>query len=142
MKQEVFKHYNKLYRDDGPAEIWYNDDGSLYTIMYYTHGKIHRADGPAYILYNNQGQPKRTAYYLDDVKTKEIGYYDNGKIKYIIYYDNNKKHKLDGPAFIVYNTIGDIEQAKYYLKDKEYNKKDYYAITAKGKTLKKVKEDK
>jgi len=44
-----------LHREDGPASIDYNEDGSIQYEGWYINGVKHREDGPAVIHYNDDG---------------------------------------------------------------------------------------
>ena len=45
-------------------------------------------------------------------------YYDNGIIESEEYRnDDNEKHRIDGPAVIIYNKNGDIKMELYYVND-------------------------
>jgi antitoxin component YwqK of YwqJK toxin-antitoxin module len=89
-----------LHREDGPAEIYYYEDGrSVYAeiwsrIDFYTH----RLDGPAV-----------TRYYKDGTKRLEA------------WYIKGRCHKVDGPAKIWYSSgNGNIDEVEFWFEgDKE-----------------------
>lgn len=57
--------FNDLpHRIDGPACIYYFEDGSVEMEAYFIHGRRHREDGPAMIWYNFNGNIEHTRYYL------------------------------------------------------------------------------
>jgi len=49
------KYKYVLHREDGPAIIRYNEDGSIYYEFWYINGVRHREDGPTYIGYRADG---------------------------------------------------------------------------------------
>jgi hypothetical protein len=55
----------KLHREDGPAEICYNANGSIRHQAFYLNGGISRKDGPAYIYHKLDGSIFHEAFYLD-----------------------------------------------------------------------------
>ena len=102
---KIFKNNNfidyhlgdKLHRNDGPAEIWYFDNGNIKLKKYYINGTLHREDGPA-----------------------KIRFHQNGNIYFEIYYKDGKLHRTNGPAYINNN----IKRKIYYFKGiKFYPKK-------------------
>jgi hypothetical protein len=54
-----------LHREDGPANIFYNYDGSIYSYEYHNNGKLHRKDGPACSYADTDGNIYREEYYID-----------------------------------------------------------------------------
>ncbi len=47
-------HNGKLHREDGPAEIWYEDDYMIYAGWHW-NGPLHREDGPASVHFERNG---------------------------------------------------------------------------------------
>ena len=43
------------HREDGPAKIWYNEDGSKDYEHWFNNGKWHREEGPSYINWHEDG---------------------------------------------------------------------------------------
>jgi len=82
-----------LHRDDGPAYIYYDDDGQIIYEEYYQNGKYHRSDDkPAIIVY-----------------------FETGSIHSVKYLQKGKLHRTDDkPAMIVYSKSGNIVTEKYY----------------------------
>jgi len=52
---EYYNQHGKLHREDGPAIIAYNKDGSINYEYYLINHKQHREDGPSYIGYTYDG---------------------------------------------------------------------------------------
>ena len=65
------KSYNEYHRLDGPAYIKYNEDGLIFTQIWYVNGLRHRTDGPAVICYNEDGTIEKESYYLDGKLIKD-----------------------------------------------------------------------
>lgn len=60
------------HHEDGPAKIWYNEDGSIELEEWYKNGECHREGGPAIIEYDDCGNIVRTLFYLNDAETTEL----------------------------------------------------------------------
>lgn len=62
------KKGNDLYwhREDGPAFIRYNKNGSIRYEEYWINSKLHREDGPANIRYNPDGSIEYNYYYINN----------------------------------------------------------------------------
>ena len=54
------------HREDGPAIIYYNLDGSVDYMLYWIHGKIHNEDSHAYISYNQNRTIFSMWYYINN----------------------------------------------------------------------------
>jgi len=67
----VIKH-----RTDGPAVIWYYEDGSVWREHYCVNHKYHRLDGPAMIYYYAGGSVNYSDYYINN-KSYNKEEYDN-----------------------------------------------------------------
>lgn len=111
---------NKIHRDNGPARIDYNEDGSKYSEAWYKLDLIHRDDGPAYILYDEEGEPALKRWYLLGEQHSEasftarkqgLDYLDTGDEE--LFMRNGLLHKTDGPARIYYNQDR-IVRVEYY----------------------------
>ena len=89
------------HREDGPAEIWYDKDGSIEKISYYKNGKFHRKNGPA-----------------------SIYYYKNGYLTQKEYFFNGKRHREDGPSFIRYYRNNSIEKKEYWFNNIKFDPDD------------------
>jgi hypothetical protein len=57
-----------LHRIDGPARIWYNDNGLLKREEWFLDGRLHRMDGPAAIYY---GVDTRKDWYINGIKKEK-----------------------------------------------------------------------
>lgn len=51
------------HRDNAPAHITYNQDGTIWKEEYWQDGEHHRIDDPAIIEYNSDGTIKRQEYW-------------------------------------------------------------------------------
>jgi antitoxin component YwqK of YwqJK toxin-antitoxin module len=102
LREEWFNKNSEYHRVDGPARIWYYENGNIKSKSYFSNNKLHREDGPA-----------------------TIRYYENGRIEFEAYYLNGTAHREDGPAEIWYCENGNIESEKYYLNDFIYSQKKY-----------------
>jgi len=91
-----------LHREDGPAFIRYDYNGSIEYVEYYINGKRHRLDGPAYIEYDC-----------------------NGNVDVASYWINGKRHRLDGPAYVEYDDNGNVVNELYWINGIEYTKEQY-----------------
>ena len=110
-KEKTTKEYERWtlngenHREDGPACIGYNEDGSVWCEIYYINNKHHREDGPAWIEYCK-----------------------DGSISYLEYCLNGEKHRKDGPAIIWYNEDGSIDALYYYLNGREFTEENYFKL--------------
>jgi len=62
---ESYKLNDKEHREDGPAVIYYGEDGQITEEYYGLNGLLHREDGPAVIWYNKDGKIEKEDYYLN-----------------------------------------------------------------------------
>ena len=53
-----------FHREDGPAQICYNPDGSIEWEEFYIDGDLHRESGPALIYYNLHGSIEIESFYV------------------------------------------------------------------------------
>ena len=97
----IYKLNDKMHRKDGPAVIYYFDNGKIQSEIYYYNNKFHRNNGPAL-----------------------IEYYFNEKIQSERYLQNSKRHRTDGPASIEYYINGSIKLEEYYINGIEITSKD------------------
>ncbi|WP_392399405.1 hypothetical protein [Actinotignum urinale] len=95
--EEWRNNEGRLHREDGPATISYNPDGTVMCEAYYQHGQLHRDNGPATISYRDDG----TVYQED-------------------YCQNGKLHRENGPARIFYNQDGTTRHKEYWQGGKQY----------------------
>jgi hypothetical protein len=65
-----------LHRIDGPADIYYSEDGSLEEAWYYRHGYVHREDGPAEIYYNAEGLITSVDFWIEGEQLSFWDFYD------------------------------------------------------------------
>jgi hypothetical protein len=71
----TFKHKNKMHRENGPARIWYNPDGSVEIEKWYRRGEPHRKGGPAIVYYYPSGEIDYTftEWWQDGIRLNEDG---------------------------------------------------------------------
>lgn len=85
---EAYYHEGELHRDEAEGPAWENKDSG--EAGYYRHGKLHRDNGPAVI----HGDGK-------------------GGLVAEIYYQNDKRHRVDGPAEVRYEPDGTLTEMYY-----------------------------
>jgi hypothetical protein len=93
---------NKLgehHREDGPAHICYNPNGSINSQSFYINGHFHREDGPANILYDSYGN-----------------------ICYEGFFRYGRHHSEMGAAQIWYNRDGSINEEFFCFKGEHLGK--------------------
>jgi len=84
MPQVVYRDaQGRLHNPDGPAETFYNLDGTLSSEDWLTHGIPHRLDGPSETVCDDKGRTVKERYFIDGLA-----------------------HRLDGPASIDYDQDG------------------------------------
>lgn len=109
--------------DESLIDIYYDDYGNLWEKQYYNRDdQFHREDGPAKIFYYENGEFLRKEYYQNDELHREDGpaviyYYENGQIEEEVYYQNGEIHREDGPAVIGYDEEGDVASREYWQND-------------------------
>jgi hypothetical protein len=107
------KYKYVLHREDGPAYISYNTDGSIEWEFWYINGVLHREDGPAYIRYNKDGSIRYEEWYINGVLHRgdgpaHITYTVDGDIYHEEWCINGVLHREDAPAYIIYNDDSSI----------------------------------
>jgi len=117
LTSEEMNHFNfdkvTRHRTDGPAVIYYYEDGSVEREYYFINNKRHRTDGFA-----------------------AIWYYQDGSVLCEYYYINEKHHRLDGPSIIYYyNQDGSINSEYYYINNTCYSKEEYDNLINEMKAL-------
>ena len=55
----------RLHREDGPARIWYYEDGRVAYKEWRLNGVLHREDGPVCIRYYEDGSVWYDEWYVD-----------------------------------------------------------------------------
>ena len=72
-----FYHRNELHRENGPADMDYNIDGSVHREVWYRRGKLHRVGGPALVHYREDGSVEYndgwTQWWQDGVRLNQDG---------------------------------------------------------------------
>jgi hypothetical protein len=109
---EEWSKDGKRHREDGPAYIWYNLDGTKAFEKWHKDGEYHREDGPAL-----------------------ISYFDNGSKEYEYWCKDDKIHREDGPARISYNLDGTKDYEWWYLHDQEYTESEHKELLELCKTI-------
>lgn len=97
-RNKVEKYYKggKLHRDDGPAHIFYYEDGTLSIEKYWTNGEICRNKtlsgyGPTFISYYESGVKRKEEFRIE----------------------KNILHRLTGPAVIRYYESGEKNSIEF-----------------------------
>jgi hypothetical protein len=80
---------------------------------------FHREDGPAYIYFWENGEKKLEIWYKTGLRHREDGpavieYYENGKVKEKQWYIEDAQHRTDGPAWICYDEEENIKTEYYF----------------------------
>jgi antitoxin component YwqK of YwqJK toxin-antitoxin module len=65
IEEEWLDKDGEFHREDGPAEIWYCENGNILSEKYFLNNKLHREDGPALIGYFENGNLEYEGYYLN-----------------------------------------------------------------------------
>ena len=60
---KIYTFRNRYHRLDGPAVVFYHDNGVIEEERYLKNGEYHREDGPAIIEYDTSGNVKRQTDY-------------------------------------------------------------------------------
>jgi len=107
-----------LHREDGPAKIWYYEDGIKHHEEWYINGIYTRDNGPAVIWYYQNGEIQHEDWYTDGKfdrldKPARIDYYRNGKIKQEEWWIDGNRNKSNGPAIKKYNEDGTHTEVWY-----------------------------
>ncbi len=95
LHKEWFNDHGDLHREDGPAYIRYNPNGSISSQSFCINGHLHREDGPASIQYDSYGNIISESSFL-------YGQY----------------HRKDGPAEIRRNKVGSIDYEEFWIDGK------------------------
>ena len=64
--QEIYLKDGKLHRENGPACIWYYDNGAISREDWFYEGKRHNSNGFSIVAYFQDGQPIFGKTYLND----------------------------------------------------------------------------
>ena len=89
---------DKLHRNDGPAVIFYHDNGSIEREIYYFVGEYHRINGPAV-----------------------IDYFENGNFIEKNYFYYGKLHRDNGPALLYYDEDSSCILEMFYFNGIEFD---------------------
>ena len=71
-----FYHRNLSHRENGPADITYDDNGNVTREVWKRRGKLHRVGGPAIIVYRKDGSVDYdgwTQWWHDGVRVNRDG---------------------------------------------------------------------
>ena len=88
---------------DGPALIYYHDDGRVSCMEWYRWGRIHRTDGPAFIRFSK--------HYISNR-------FDNDIVRSEVWYFMGEIYREDKPAGIDYKENGDVSTEDFYKNGK------------------------
>jgi hypothetical protein len=86
----------KSHREDGPAIIWYNSDGSIFEEGFYLNDVSHRESGPAIISYHPDGSILEEDFYLNG---KHLG---TNNIGFWVLWDRLDEDKRNNPELLKY----------------------------------------
>ena len=123
-----------LHREDGPAFITYDKDGTKKREKWYKDDKIHREDGPAWIEYYENENKKEERWFKDDKMHKEDGpawidYYENGNKKKEWWFKDDMMHRENEPAKITYYCSGQKESELWYNDNTQHRENEPAKIT-------------
>ena len=103
-----------LHRKDGPAEIRFYDNGSIFIEYYYVNGLQHRDDGPAEIWYSKDKTVYLEAYKLYDKLHRKDG------CAVIFHFLNKIEYWYNGKSIILENLPFELpinsEGKEFYMK--------------------------
>ena len=105
--------------DNGPAKIWYNEDGSVKREEWCQRDILHREGGPALITYKH-GSVYSECWYKQGIRHHIGGpagtlYWDNGNVSEQVWYEYGRQQCRDGgPAAIFYDEDGNVLREVYY----------------------------
>lgn len=104
----IYEHLREIIRDYLliPSLVKYK-----YRVQFADSTVVHNLNGPAEIWYYNNGNKNGDVLYNNRQKHKlhnpaEIWYYDNGNKSGYVWYINGQKHRLHEPADIWYGDNG------------------------------------
>jgi hypothetical protein len=75
-----FTLYKTIHRENSPAIITTSPDGTPKREGWYIKGMKHRIDGPAVVWYDNDGFETLNKYYLYDIFYTEEEYYKHPEV--------------------------------------------------------------
>ena len=135
---EAWYKGGELYREGGPAQIWYNNNGTVTEIWCINGqhrrltmrdgvvereawseekgGRQYRLGAPAVIEYNADGAPSREEWYEEKGERHRlrapavITYWGGGTLRCEEWYEHGKEHRRLKPAVIQYHEDGTIEE--------------------------------
>jgi len=122
---------NKRHREDGPAVVWYNEDGSIDEERYYLDDKLHREGGAAAITYFENGNVSEEIYCINNENHREDGpahifyYMIVGEKRTEYWHLENLRHREDDAAVIWYDRNGKITKKFYYINGNQLSKEDF-----------------
>ncbi len=64
-RHEYRNENGKLHRENGPAEIWYYENGQVKYEWWWLNGVLHNTTGAAYIKYDENGQVTKLEWWID-----------------------------------------------------------------------------
>ena len=109
--REMYKEGGKLHRIDGPAFIWYYDDGQPSSKEWYLNGVKHKLNGPAEVTYYIDGTIKSETWFVDGRRAGvDVDYYPNGLKKKENWAFDLDRRGADLPHIQTYFLNGNIER--------------------------------
>ena len=123
-------NYNHVSKDNEPTIIEWYDDGTIKSEKYEVDYRPHRLEGPAAIYYDENGVVRIESYYYNGNLHRPslsqgggpaiIKYDKYGNIGQELYYYNGKLHRPveEGPAEIIYGVYGMIHSVEFYVDGK------------------------
>lgn len=127
--------YDTLFNvKGGPSEIQYYENGRLQEVAYTNcRGQKHKKDGPANIFFDTNGTLRKEVWYINDEihRTQgpaEIEYFPNGEIYLETWRRHDFTHRLTGSAITVYTDEGIVFWPRYYIVGEELVKQVFLGV--------------
>ena len=129
----LVKEFNQLYRSEtlynlgfrhnteGPASCTWRLNGQIDTEEWYIDNKLHREDGPAIKTWYDDGPLYYESYYIHGLRHREndlpafYEYYPSGLERRKFWCTNGMKHRVNGPAWLMWDENGMLIEEKWYL---------------------------
>jgi hypothetical protein len=114
-----------LHREDGPAQIYYDENGNVTLEIWFEDGKRHRLDGPAGTVYDENENIEEKLWFENDNQHRlngpaNIEYDKQGNVTEKRWYEYGKCHRLNEPAIIVYDDKGNVTEEIWFKEEKRH----------------------
>lgn len=119
---------NQKYRLYGPSKVrFYRQSAQISSKEWFKNNKMYRRTAPSVIWYRYNGQVEEERWYDADSLFHRldapalIGYGKNGLIDIQEYYVHGAPHRLNGPAKICRDDMGNIRRYEWHQDGRYYN---------------------